>query len=500
MNLAALAEPHPEASVALVSRGRTTTYGTLREQVAAYRGGLAGLGLEPGDRVGIIVGTNWYFVVSYLAILGGGYVAVPLNPLSPGRELERELSAVGARAVVVGPSGRAGFAGVDRSQLPALEHVIATDGEVPDALALDDLLRAEPTPIVERADDDLAVLVFTSGTAGSPKAAMLTHGNLRSNLEQVQAHPGRALQPSDVLLGVLPLFHIFGLNVVLGGALYAGASVLLIERFDPASALEAIARHRVTVVLGAPTMWAAWAALLPAAEDGALRTVRLASSGAARLDLDVAATVQRTTGVVITEGYGLTEASPVVTSSAGTQVKPGSIGVPLPGVEVRLVDPEGDDVLVGDAGELWVRGPNVFAGYWEDEAATAAAINPEGWLRTGDIGVVDDDGHVFLVDRAKDLIIVSGFNVYPAEVEEVLLEHPGVEAAAVVGVAHPHSGEAVKAYVVVADGRSVEEDEIIAFCADRLARYKCPEKVMFVDEIPTGLAGKILRRALAGEP
>jgi long-chain acyl-CoA synthetase len=177
-------------------------------------------------------------------------------------------------------------------------------------------------------------------------------------------------------------------------------------------------------------------------------------------------------------------------------VKAGSIGVPLPGVEVRLVDPLGDDVLVGDPGEIWVRGPNVFAGYWQDEEATAAAISPDGWLRTGDVAVVDDDGHLFIVDRAKDLIIVSGFNVFPAEVEEVLLEHPGIEAAAVVGVAHPHSGEAVKAYVVVADGRSYEEDEIIAFCAERLARYKCPEKVMFVDEIPLGLAGKVLRRSL----
>jgi long-chain acyl-CoA synthetase len=496
MNLASIVEPHPDESVALVSRGRTTTYGVLRSQVAAYRGGLAGLGLEPGDRVGIISGTNWYFVATYLAVLGGGYIAVPLNPLSPARELERELATVGARAVFVGPTGRATFAGVDRERLPDLEHVISTDAdEMPDAVALDALLTSAPVPLVERDDDDLAVLVFTSGTAGSPKAAMLTHGNLRANLEQVQTHPGRTLVASDVLLGVLPLFHIFGLNVVLGGALHAGGSVVLIERFDPVSALEAISRHGVTVVLGAPTMWSAWAALA-GAEDGAFRSVRLAASGAARLDPAVAETLRRRAGVVVTEGYGLTEAAPVVTSSAGTTVKPGSIGVPLPGVAVRLVDPQGDDVLVGDAGELWVQGANVFAGYWQDEAATAATITPEGWLRTGDIAVVDDDGHLFLVDRAKDLIIVSGFNVYPAEVEEVLLEHPKVEAAAVVGVAHPMSGEAVKAYVVVADGRSVEEDQIIAFCADRLARYKCPDKVMFVDEIPTGLTGKVLRRSL----
>jgi long-chain acyl-CoA synthetase len=496
MNLASIVEPHPDDAVALVSRARATTYGTLRQQLAAYRGGLAGLGLESGDRVGIIAGTNWYFAISYLAVIGGGYVAVPLNPLSPAREIEREAASVGVRAMVVGPTGRPSFAGVDRGALPSLEHVIATGGdELAGAVSLDDLLASPPAAIVDRDDDDLAVLMFTSGTAGSPKAAMLTHGNLRANLEQVQAHPGRNLLASDVLLGVLPLFHIFGLNVVLGGALYAGGSAVLIERFDPVSALEAITTRGVTVVLGAPTMWSAWASL-PGVDADAFRTVRLAASGASKLDTEVAEAMQRRAGVTITEGYGLTEASPVVTSSAGTQVKAGSIGVPLPGVEVRLVDPLGDDVLVGDPGEIWVRGPNVFAGYWQDEEATAAAISPDGWLRTGDVAVVDDDGHLFIVDRAKDLIIVSGFNVFPAEVEEVLLEHPGIEAAAVVGVAHPHSGEAVKAYVVVADGRSFEEDEIIAFCAERLARYKCPEKVMFVDEIPLGLAGKVLRRSL----
>jgi long-chain acyl-CoA synthetase len=210
----------------------------------------------------------------------------------------------------------------------------------------------------------------------------------------------------------------------------------------------------------------------------------------------VAETFQRKFGVTITEGYGLTEASPVVTTSAGVATKPGSIGVPLPGVRVRLVDPEGDDVLIGDAGELWVQGDNVFAGYWEDADATAAALTADGWLRTGDVAVVDDDGFLFLVDRVKDLIIVSGFNVFPAEVEEVLLEHPGIEAAAVVGVPHPYSGEAVKAFVVVKPGRSLDEDDVIAFAADRLARYKCPDKVMFVDELPQGASGKILRRAL----
>jgi long-chain acyl-CoA synthetase len=212
--------------------------------------------------------------------------------------------------------------------------------------------------------------------------------------------------------------------------------------------------------------------------------------------LEVAERCEQRFGGTISEGYGLTEASPVVTTASGAAAKPGSIGLPLPGVRLRLVDADGDDVLIGDAGEIWVQGANVFAGYWNDPEATARALTPDGWLRTGDIAVVDDDGALYLVDRAKDLIIVSGFNVYPAEVEDVILEHPAVEACAVVGVAHPYSGESVKAYVVLAPDQFIEEDSLIAFCSDRLARYKCPEKVMFVDEIPVGAGGKVLRRAL----
>jgi long-chain acyl-CoA synthetase len=497
VNLATVLDPHPDDAVALVSRGRTTTYGLLREQVAALRSGLADLGLEPGDRVGILCGTNWYFVVSYLAALGAGLVAVPLNPSSPALELESEIGSVAARAIVVGPSALPQLARLDRTKLSSLEFCIVTqDVDVPEHVLLDDLLATAPTvPVVERDDDDLAVLMFTSGTAGFPKAAMLTHGNLRSNIDQMQSNPARVQTADDVSLGVLPLFHIFGLNVVLGLSLYAGSRVVLIERFDPTSALEAVQRHGVTILPGAPTMWTAWSSLTDVPDD-AFASVRIAASGAAKLPMEVRASFARRFGVTITEGYGLTEASPVVTTSAGEHEKPGSIGAPLPGVRVRLVDSDGEDVLIGDPGEIWVSGPNVFQGYWHDDVATAAALGGDGWLRTGDIAVVDDDGQLFLVDRVKDLIIVSGFNVYPAEVENVLLEHPAVEACGVIGVAHPYTGEAVKAYVVVKPGRSVEEDDLIAFCAEHLARYKCPEKVMFVDEIPVGTSGKVLRRTL----
>jgi long-chain acyl-CoA synthetase len=496
VNLATIIDPHPDGAVALVSRGKETTYGQLRDQVARYRGGLVALGLEPGDRIGIACGNNWYFAVTYLAALSAGLVTVPLNPNAPTPELERELATIGARAIVLTPAAKAAVAGIDRTRVPSLDFVIASAGvEIDGAIGLDDVLEGEPTPVVDRSPDDVAALIFTSGTAGAPRAAMLTHGNLLANLEQIQGHNGRHQQASDVSFGVLPLFHIFGLNVVLGLTLYTGSKVVLIERFDPSSGLEAIERHEITIISGAPPMWAAWASL-PGVNPTAFRSVRIATSGAAKLPVEVAQLIEDRFGLHLNEGYGLTEASPVVTTAGGTNAPFGSIGTPVPGLEVRLVDADGEDVLVGDAGEIWVRGPNIFAGYYNDPQATANAVTPEGYLRTGDIAVCNDDGYLFLVDRAKDLIIVSGFNVYPAEVEDVLIEHPAIDAVAVVGVAHPYSGEAVKAYVVLTDGMSAEEDDIIAWCGDRLARYKCPDKIMFVDELPKGAGGKVLRRAL----
>jgi long-chain acyl-CoA synthetase len=503
VNLATIIDGHPHDDVALVSRRRETTYGELREQAARLQAGLAGLGLAPGDRVALACGTNWFFVVSYLAVLRGGFVAVPLNPTAPVPEVAHALRTVAARAIVAGPAARGTVAALDRGALPELHHVIlaggAHDDEGPaDGLAfLDDLLEGEPAAAVDRGHDDLAVLMFTSGTVGSPRAAMLTHGNLRANLEQIQGHLGRAQRSDDVVFGVLPFFHIFGLNVVLGLTLFSGSRVVLVERFDPQSAIEAIARHGITIVGGAPPLWTAFANL-PDVPDGAFATVRIAASGAAALPAEVARTVEARFGVHLVEGYGLTEAAPVVSTAGGSAAPTGSIGTPLPGVTVRLVDEGGDDVLPGDAGELWVQGPNIFVGYWGQPEATATAL-AGGWLHSGDVGVMDDAGFLYLVDRKKDLIIVSGFNVYPVEVEDALADHPAIEAVAVVGVPHPYTGEAVKAYVVPRAGASVEEDEVIAWCAQRLARYKCPEKILFVDGLPRGLTGKVLRRQLRDE-
>jgi len=500
VNLATIIDPHPDDAVALFDRSHTTTYGELRRQTGELRAGLVRLGVEPDDRVALLAPNNWFYVVSYLAALGAGAAVVPLNPASTTAEIQRQLAATGARVAVVGPSGREAFAGVDRAAA-GLEHVLAPEGtRIDGALTLQDYFdvpgEGASPDAVDRAPDDIAALLFTAGTAGTPKAAVLTHGNLLANLDQVMRHPGLADRPDDVVLGVLPLFHIFGLNVVLGLALHGGGAVALVERFDPLSCVETIRAHGVTVVAGAPPMFEAWSTARGIDAD-AFRTVRMAVSGGAPLPVSVSEAFEARFGIPVWEGYGITEAAPIVTTSlVGGEPRKGSIGVPLAGVEVRLVDFEGEDALEGDSGEIWVRGPNVFPGYWHDEEATAAALTSDGWLRTGDIAVVDDDGYLFIVDRAKDLIIVSGFNVFPTEVEEALLEHPGIAAAAVVGVEHPHSGETVTAFVVAEPGRHLEEDEVIEFTAERLARYKCPTKVTFVESLPQGLVGKVLRRAL----
>jgi long-chain acyl-CoA synthetase len=495
VNLASAIDAHPADRPALVSQGETTTYGELRARVAGIRGGLVARGVAPGDRVAIVAANNPSFVAAYLGVLGVGGVAVPLNPLSPPPELGRELAIVGARLALVDDAGGAAFGGEAATGLPDL-----------DVAAIGDLVGGEPAAMVERAADDLAVLLFTSGTAGLPRAAMLTHGNLRANIDQIRATTASgAVDPAagpatadDVALGVIPLFHIFGLNAVLGLALTVGATVVLVERFDPPAALGLLAEHAITVVSGVPTMWRAWADLAPgdAGDANPMASVRLGVSGAAALDPELRRAIAARYGVLLAEGYGLTEASPVVTSGVGHQAPDGSIGLPLPGVLVRLIDRSGMDALVGDPGEVWVKGANVFAGYWDDPGATRAALTEDGWLRTGDLAVVDDDGFLWLVDRAKDLIIVSGFNVVPAEVEAVLMGHPGVAEAAVVSVPDPRSGEAVKAFIVPVAGADVDEAGIVDYAARHLARYKCPSVVTVVDQLPHGLTGKLLRRQL----
>jgi long-chain acyl-CoA synthetase len=496
VNLATIIDAHPAEAPALLNGDEVITYGELRRQVAGMRGGLSRLGVQAGDRVAILCANTPAFVVSYLAILGVGAVAVPIDPAFPRVAIERELRAIGPRVAVVGHAGEGVCADLDR-QAVGLEAVVAAEGcRLDGAEDYESFVSGPPGDTVARASANLAALLFTAGTGGEPKAAMLTHGNLLANLDQVQRFAGQAMGPTDIGLAIIPFFHIFGLNVVLGLPLLTGASLVLVERFDAAATLVLVAKRGVTIVAGTPHMFAAWVAVDGATGDE-LRSIRLAVSGASPLPEDVGQAMQDRFGVPLWEGYGLTEAAPIVTSSLLLgRPKPGAIGAPLPGVELRLVDGNGQQTLLGDAGEIWVKGPNVFAGYWNDPAATARVLTPDGWLRTGDVAVADEDGYLHIVDRAKDLIIVLGFNVYPAEVEEVLMTHPGIAEAAVVGVPHPSSGETVKAVVVLEPGAHVDPSEVMDYCSERLARYKCPTEVAFATALPHGGTGKLLRRAL----
>ncbi len=472
----------PEAAALIGARG-VTSYSLLAEQSERLAALLIAKGVSAGDRVVVMSGNDEVFVVSYLAVLQVGAVAVPLNPLAPPAELEREISAVEPRLAL------AAGASVSMLGAAATKNVVRVDL---------DALPDERAARVERADDDVAVLLFTSGTAGTPKAAMLTHNNLAANIRQVLDHPGLRLGPSDVALGVLPFFHVFGLNVVLGVTLAAGGSVALIEDFDPVATACVVRDEHVTVVAGVPTMFTSWLDSTVPADT--FSHVRLAVSGAAELPARTADAFRHRFGVELHQGYGLTEAAPIVTSTALTEGSPkaGSIGPPVPGVEVRLVDADGADALAGDPGELWVHGPNVFPGYWKDTEATERALTPDGWLRTGDVAVVDDYGGLRLVDRAKDLIIVSGFNVYPVEVEDVLREHPDVADAAVVGEPSPRTGEAVVAYVQPKAGAALDPELLAEQCAHALARYKCPSRYEVVTELPRAVSGKLIRRELRG--
>ena len=328
---------------------------------------------------------------------------------------------------------------------------------------------------------------------------MLTHGNLVANLDQLGAVPALAEAASDVILLALPLFHLYGLNAVLNFMLRVGATGVLVERFDPVETLELVERYRVTVLCGVPPMFRAW---LEAAgsRNFDVSSVRLAVSGAAALPPDLLEAFRERFGLSIWEGYGLTETGPAVTTNAlAPEPRGGSIGLPLPGVEVRLVAENGQEPEEGDPGEIVVRGPNVFRGYWRRVGETESAFLEDGWFRTGDVAYADEDGFLHLVDRKKDLVIVSGFNVFPKEVEDVVASHPAVDECAVVGVPDERTGEAIRALVVLRRGAKATADQIVDHCRATLARFKCPREVVFVDRLPKHVTGKVMRRELREE-
>jgi len=484
VNLAERFSSHPEQNPALVDGTTRMSYGRLEQELARWRGGLAAEGVGVGDRVALLGSTDLPFVLAYLAIVGVGAVAVPLNPQSPPAALARELDMVRPAAVV--SAGPTGSPGADLStDRPAATRVIDPGR----------LSSADPAPLATVAASAPAVMLFTSGTAGRSKPAVLTHGNLDAGTRSLLALPLDLVDAGHVVAATIPLFHIFGLNTVLNLGLAAGATIVLHHYRSPRHLAELVEAEQVTVLSGPPTMWRA---LAYAEEAGAeqFRSIKLAISGAAKLPPALHGEVVTRLGIELSEGYGLTETSAIVATGAGTDAPVGSVGRLLPGVEARLVDADGVDVLVGDPGEIWVRGPMVSPGYFGPDGTIGGVGNDEGWFQTGDVGVVDDDGNIAIVDRLSDLVIVSGFNVFPDEVETVLNSHPGVAGAAVTGEPDELTGERLVAHVVVNEGWEFDVDALVAHCGLALARYKVPKRFEARDHLPTGLGGKLKRREL----
>ncbi|MGI9017574.1 MAG: AMP-binding protein [Euzebya sp.] len=485
--------------IAVALGDQTVTYGDLDGRVDAAAWALQQVGVGPGDRVAVMMGNRVPFVVAFYATLRAGGTVVPVNTSLTAGEVGDQLSDSGAAVMIVGRAYAAVVAEL-RGTLPHLAHVFVTDS-VP-TVDPGEGMASWPQRIADAAgrhpdeptmdEGHLAVLAYTSGTSGQPKGAMLTHGQLLANHAQLTAS-GAGVADGDIVLCALPLFHIYGLNVAMAMTLANGGTLELVERFDPVSTLQLIQRRAVTVIVGAPPMYVAWLNT-PGSEEIDLGSVRLATSGAAPLPGKILTRCAQDLGLDIRQGYGLTEAAPVVTTSAGLpQARPGSVGRALEGVMIKIMD-EDIQAEPGDPGRVLVKGANVFSGYFQKPEDTAEVLR-DGWLETGDIGYLDDD-ELYLIDRLSDLIIVSGFNVYPVEVEAALMSHPAVMAAAVIGVPHPYTGEAVKAVVVAAPGAELTADELIGYSASRLARFKRPETVEFVSELPTLPTGKLRRRLL----
>jgi long-chain acyl-CoA synthetase len=486
-NLLDSARHHPDR-VALRFGGSTLTYEQLNGLVARVAAVLRARGVGPGDRVGVMLPNVPEFALAYYGVLRAGAVVVPMNVLLKEREVGFYLSDSGAKLLFAWHEVAA----------PALERAAQVGAECvvtePGAFSALPAGFEPAADVAARAAGDTAVILYTSGTTGKPKGAQLTHANLAINADVTKQLFG--LGPEDVLLGALPLFHAFGQTCGLNAAVSSGASLTLVPRFEAGSALEVIERDRVTVFEGVPTMYAA---LLhhPERERFDTGTLRVCVSGGAALAVELLRGFEEAFGCIVLEGYGLSETSPVACFNHPNRLrKPGSIGTPIEGVEMRLVDEKRREVPPGEVGEVAIRGHNVMTGYWNRPKATADAIDDDGWFYSGDIGRIDDDGCFFIVDRKKELIIRGGYNVYPREVEEILYEHPAVREAAVVGIPHAELGEEVGAAVALKPGTVVRESELRAFVKAKIAAYKYPRHVWFVDELPKGPTGKILKRAI----
>ena len=466
--------------------GLVLSYAELRDAAGRVASLLSSLGIEPGDRVAVMLPNVPAFPIAFFGALGAGAIVVPMNPLLKSREVAYHLGDSGAKVVFAWHE-----AAVEAAKGAAGTGAQVIEVDEPDLHVL--LAGLGPArSMADRADDDDAVILYTSGTTGMPKGAELTHANLTRNAELTALRMLNA-GPGDVTMGCLPLFHVFGLTCGLTATIKGGGTLTLLPRFDAGKALEIIGRDKVTIFEGVPTMYAA---MLhhpdPAAADTS--SLRTCISGGASMPVEIMRGFEQTFGCMILEAYGLSETSPVASfNHPDRERKPGSIGTPLQGVEMRVVDADGRDLPHGEAGEIAIRGHNVMKGYWGKPEATAEAI-PDGWFRTGDLAKVDDDGYFFIVGREKELIIRGGYNVYPREIEEVLHEHQAVAEVAVVGIPHAELGEEVGAAVKLKPGAAATPAELRAFARQRVAAYKYPRHVWLVHELPKGPTGKILHR------
>jgi 4-coumarate--CoA ligase len=472
--------------------GRAYTFAEFRDAVYRFAGALDARGFGKGDVVAIMAPNLPEYAVAFHGTTTLGAVVTTINPTYTAEEVEFQLNDAGARLLVTVPSILE-VAGEAAAASRVTE--IVTIGRSPDTTTFESMLTHDPvagqTPVEP---GDLAVLPYSSGTTGLPKGVMLTHGNLVANLAQYE-HT-LALGSDDRVIAVLPFFHIYGMQVLMNGVLSFGATAVTMPRFDLEQFLGILQEHRITHAYLVPPIVLALAKH-PVVDDYDLSALQRVVSGAAPLGADVADEAARRIGAEIVQGYGLTETSPVTHATPPGMAKAGSIGVTISNTECRVIDPEtGEDLDVGEDGEIWIRGPQVMAGYLNNPEATSITIDEDAWLHTGDIGHVDADGHFYIVDRLKELIKYKGFQVPPAELEAVLLTHPDVADAAVIPILDVEAGELPKAFVVLKPGRSVTAGALMEFVAGHVAHYKWIRAVEFLDEIPKSASGKILRRVL----
>lgn len=478
---------------AILFEGETITYEMLDRSSSALADALDRAGVRLGDRVALYLPNIPAFAITYLAVLKVGAVAVSVNAIFKTNEVSYILNDASPSVVFTTAELAANIA---RTECPSVQHVIACEGVSPLAEPLQSWLeRGSPDrPTREMARDDPAAILYSSGTTGFPKGVTLGHANVITNVRTAAKYS--EYRPTDKLVAFLPLFHVFAQNYIMNGGFEAGATLLLFRRFTPDGVLDVIQRTHATFFFGVPTIYIALLNADLSKYD--LRSLRYFFSAAATLPQEVSRRWAERFGIAIHEGYGLTECSPFAAYNHLTRHKFGSVGTAVDDFEIRILDDSGCEVPRGTWGEICIRGPGVMLGYWMKPEDTERALRG-GWLHSGDIGTMDDEGYVFIVDRVKDMINVSGFKVWPAEVENALYRHPDVREIAVYGVPHPEKGEAVRAAVVLREGATTTSEAIIAYCRDNLAVYKAPEQVDIVTELPKSATGKILKRVLRGE-